>query len=432
MTTTYFKKSHIKKLTKIESKKNDDGDKNNDVINSDKKEVDTKNISLNNSNDGKVVEEFSMNPFSSDKKSNSNSDDKPKKTEKENDPMSNVFSSSDKSDPTSPTGPTSPTSTTESNTAKSARQQLNSDSFIIFGLHALLCVLLAYIWGFLATNYLYLSTEPKSNLDYILPVEEYKLPYTNDPDSKSWYTYGFPYGLSDRNISKEDPEGSRANIKRRQGITHYLWLSKTGEENNRTGNYGNSFSGALFQYLFAAIYGGLGKGGRGGIRTLLSIISVVTKDEEKDTWSLIKDSFARKAAVFILFPFIALNYLIPGIAIWTSITTYVYGILQDHIWWGLVFTFTIGIIIAMANGVYMGIQGFYVFFLYPWLNNRGETGKWKDIFNSLKTYMLFAFYFLITFYAYEDLGNAGGAGIMVIIAASIIMQWSKDSENKNS
>jgi len=46
--------------------------------------------------------------------------------------------------------------------------------------------------------------------------------------------------------------------------------------------------------------------------------------------------------------------------------------------------------------------------------------------------MLFAFYLLITFYAYEDLGSAGGAGIMVIIVASIIMQWSKDSENKDS
>ena len=419
MTTTYFKKSHIEKLTKKGSKKKDADDKSND-----KKEVDNENTSLNDVNDDKVVENFSMNPFSSDKKSKSNSNDKPKKTEKENDPMSNVFSSSDKS------GPTSATSTTESNTAKSARQQLNSDSFIIFGLHALLCVLVAYVWGFLATNYLYLSTEPKSNLDYILPVEEYKLPYTNDPASKSWYTYGFPYNLSDRNISSEDPEVSRANIKKRQGITHYLWLSKTGEENNRTGNYGNSFSGALFQYLFAAVYGGLGKGGRGLIRTLLSIISVVTKDEDKDSWSLIKDSFARKAAVFILFPFIALNYLIPGISIWTSITTYVYGILQDHIWWGLVFTFTIGIGIAMANGVYMGIQAFYVFLLYPWLNNRGQTGKWKDIFNSLKSYMLFAFYLLITFYGYQDLGSAGGAGIMFIIVASIIMQWSKDSQNK--
>ena len=416
MTTTYFKNSYIKKLTKKGSKKKDADDKSND-----KKEVD------------KVVENFSMNPFSSDKKSNSNSDDKPKKTEKENDPMSNVFSSSDKSDPTSPTGPTSPTSTTESNTAKSARQQLNSDSFIIFGLHALLCVLLAYIWGFLATNYLYLSTEPKSNLDYILPVEEYKLPYTNDPDSKSWYKYGFPYALGPgRNIIKEDYANSRALIQRKQGITHYAWLSKTGEENNRTGNYGNSFSGALFQYLFAAVYGGLGKGGRGLMRTLLSIISVVTKNEDQDSWSLIKDSFSRKAAVFILFPFIALYYLIPGIAIWSIINTYIYGILQDHIWWGLVFTFTIGIVLAIGNGIYMGIQAFYVFFLYPWLNNRGQSGKWKDIFNSLKTYMLFAFYLLITFYAYEDLGSAGGAGIMFIIVASIIMQWSKDSENKDS
>ena len=111
--------------------------------------------------------------------------------------------------------------------------------------------------------------------------------------------------------------------------------------------------------------------------------------------------------------------------------SFVFGILQTHIWWGLAFSFTIGMFVAMATGIYMGIQTLYVFFLYPWINSRSSgKGKWKDIFNSFKTYMLFIFYLLICFYGYQDLGSSGGAGIMLIVLASIYMQSKKDSDDK--
>jgi hypothetical protein len=421
MSTTYFntKKSNIERLKK-KSKKNKDNDKN---IDTDKNIENNDKERNNDDKEKKVVETFIMNPFSGEK-NDTESDDK---SDKETDPAGNVFSSSDN---------TSPTSKTETNTAKSAKEQLDSDKFIIFFLHALMCVFLAYVWGFLATNYLYLSSESKNNLDYILPVEEYKLPYTNDPESESWYEYGVPYSLGHgRSIDViTNPANTRAKIEDRQkGTTYFMWLSKTAEGNNRTGIYKTNFFGALNQYIFEAVYGGLARGGRGIIRTLLSLVGVANKDLKynEDSWDQMKDNFPRKAIAFILFPFIALNFLVPGIAICSGIATFIFGILQEHIWWGLFFSFTIGIFISMATGFYMGIQTFYVFFLYPWVNNRSsDKNKWSDIFNSLKTYMLFAFYLLICFYGYEDLGSAGGAGIMFIVVASIIMQWMKNSDDK--
>ena len=328
MSTTYFKstKSNIDKLTKKTKKNKDKNKDKGDHAENDK-----------TTDDKVVVESFSMNPFSG-KNNDSDSKDKPKKTEKEKDPMSNVFSSSDKK---------SPTSNTETNTEKSAKEQLNSDKFIIFFLHALMCVFIAYVWGFLATNYLYLSTESKDNLDYILPIEEYKLPYTNDPVSKSFWSYGFPYELGKgRSIDTDKRAESIADIERRQkDTTYFLWLSKTGESNNRTGLYKSDFFEALVQYLFEAVYGGLGKGGRRIIRNLLAIVGVVDikLTDYEDSWNDMKDNFPRKAIAFIFFPFIALNFLIPAVSMWTIVSTFVYGIIQKHIWWGMVFSFTIGI-----------------------------------------------------------------------------------------
>jgi hypothetical protein len=421
MSTTYFntKKSNIERLKK-KSKKNKDNDKN--IENDDKDKNNDDKDKNNNDKDKKVVETFTMNPFSGEKNDTASDD----KSEKETDPAGNVFSSSDNA---------SPTSKTETNTAKSAKEQLDSDKFIIFFLHALMCVFLAYVWGFLATNYLYLSSESKDNLDFILPVDEYKLPYTNDPDSKSWYEYGVPYSLGfGRSINSQKQGGSIGEIKHRQkGITYFMWLSKTAESNNCTGIYEVDSFGALNQYIFEVVYGGLARGGRGIIRTLLSLVGVANKDlkDDEDSWNQMKDSFPRKAIAFILFPFIALNFLVPAMAICSGIAAFLSGIFQEHIWWGLFFSFTIGIFISMATGFYMGIQTLYVFFLYPWVNNRtSDKNKWSDIFNSLKTYMLFAFYLLICFYGYEDLGSAGGAGIMFIVVASIIMQWMKNSDDK--
>ena len=123
-----------------------------------------------------------------------------------------------------------------------------------------------------------------------------------------------------------------------------------------------------------------------------------------------------------------LQLLVPVVAIWSGITTFGFGILQTHIVWGLIFSFTIGMFVAMANGFYMAIQTIYIFFIYPWSNdNSNRTDEWKNIFNNLKSYMLLVFYFIICFYGYEDLGASGGAGIMFIVIVSIILQYSKSS-----
>jgi hypothetical protein len=96
----------------------------------------------------------------------------------------------------------------------------------------------------------------------------------------------------------------------------------------------------------------------------------------------------------------------------------------------LIFSFTIGILVAFGNGIYMAIQTIYIFFIYPWSNsNAGTKTKFKDIFQSLIPYMLFIFYFQICYYGYMDLGNAGGAGIMVIVIASIVMQALQNSSD---
>ena len=217
--------------------------------------------------------------------------------------------------------------------------------------------------------------------------------------------------------------------KRQKETTYYLWLTKEGKQNDKNQE---GFFGALVQYLFEAMFGGLGKGGRTFIRLILGVLKVrdyKEKDTTKSTWKgKMENRTGLKVAAFIAWPFIMMNLLVPVVAIWSGITTICFGILQTHIFWGIIFSLTIGMFIAMANGFYMAIQTIYIFFIYPWSNdNSNRTDEWKNIFNNLKSYMLLAFYFIICFYGYEDLGASGGAGIMFIVIVSIILQYWKNS-----
>lgn len=400
MSTTYFKKSNIEKLTKKVSKKKDVTD------------INEKNVDKNDdkeSNKEKVVEGFDMsNPTSS----------------------SNVFGSSDNDSNT--TNPTSSTGTQDSNTTAAATSQLDPGSILIFCFHALLSVLFVYVWGALATNAVYLISESDDNLDYILPDDEYATPYTKNPNSKKcWYKYGFPYSLGEGRVMGEEEAlvDKREIEKRQKETTYFLWLTAQGKSDPR--NQQGIFS-AFMQYLFEAVYGGLGRGGRTLIRILLEILKVKDKvaDSKTDTWyGKMENRTMLKVMAFIIWPFVMLQFLIPLVAIWSGITTFGFGILQTHIVWGLIFSFTIGMFVAMANGFYMAIQTIYIFFIYPWSNDNSDTkDKWKNIFNNLKSYMLLAFYFIICFYGYDDLGAPGGAGIMFIVIVSIILQYSKSSD----
>ena len=145
-----------------------------------------------------------------------------------------------------------------------------------------------------------------------------------------------------------------------------------------------------------------------------------------------ENSTAKKLSAFIVWPYILTQWLyvfISVVSMFATGATYIFGIFQIHMVWGILFGMTIGILIAMANGFYMAIQTIYIFFIYPWSNdNSNRTDEWKNIFNNLKSYMLLAFYFIICFYGYEDLGASGGAGIMLIVIVSIVLQYRQNKK----
>lgn len=406
MSSTYFKTSNIEKLTNKSRNKN----KNKKV--SDKEAEDDK--------DEKIIEGFEPTNMLGDKDSGDGKS-----------PSSNIFSSSDNDNSKKKDDITNPTSfigTKKSNTQKNAEEQMNPNSILIFCIHALLSVLFAYVWGWLSTNFLYLATESEENLDYILPIDEYELPYTNKLGN-CYFNYGFPYNLgSGRIIRTSSQLSDRDEIKRRQkDITYYLWLSKEGSQDDKSEV---GFFKALVQYIFEAVYGGLGiNGGRYAMRMILSIFSISDslKEDRADTWERMKERTFLKIAAFLSWPII-MQFIFPVIGIWSGVTSFIFGILQNHIIWGLIFSFTIGIFIAMGCGFYMVLNALYVFFIYPWSNDNSNTkGKWRKIFDNLIPYMLLIFYFQICIYGYKDLGPSGGAGIMFIVIVSIILQYMQHS-----
>jgi hypothetical protein len=117
--------------------------------------------------------------------------------------------------------------------------------------------------------------------------------------------------------------------------------------------------------------------------------------------------------IFILFPLIV-TYLIFGLGLVAGIAGLVFGIISDHPFWGIIFTLFFGIFIAFGNGIWMFIQSIYIFCLYPCLNIRNKA-DYDTIFNNMRPYALLVFYILISLYAFQDLGNSGGAGIIVFI-----------------
>ena len=428
MSTTYFKTSNIEKLTKKSRNKN--------------KKITDKNVADEKGvKDDKLVEGFDPTNMLGGNGVG-------------NDPFSNILGSSDTSGgggggggsgsgggggsgsgsgdgsgsgSGSATSDTSPTSTTESNTQKAAGEQLDPNSIIIFCLHALLSVVFAYVWGFLASNAIFLITESKDNMNYILPVDEYAEPYSRNVNKKSRWDYGFPYNLEPGRIM--DEADSTLINKNQNKTTWYFYLSEKSQENSKTGFNRAGFFGALVQYLFEAVYGGLGKGGRTLIRVLLSIFSIKDKElpDKKGTWygdDMMENRTGLKIVAFLVWPFIMMSFFIPVVGIWSALLTFIFGILQTHIVWGLIFSFTIGIFVAMGNGFYMALQTIYIFFIYPWSNSNSDTKtKYRDIFQSLIPYMLFIFYYQICIYGYVDLGGAGGAGIMLIVLGSILLQY---------
>jgi hypothetical protein len=406
MSTTYFNNSNIKRLkNKKVSKKKDVAD-----INAD---------------DEHVVENFT--PSESGIGSS-----------KEENPMSNVFTSSDSDKTTNTKNKSDEDSNTktksdkDSNTKKSKTKQLGLNSILVFCFRVLLSVLFVFIWGALATNAIYLISESDDALDFILPNNEYEPPYTRNA-KKCWYSYGFPYNLiEERIIGTENPEEDKKGIEKKQkDITYYPFLRGKPDDESQQG-----VMKGFKQYLFEAVYGGLGKGGRTFIRNLLGILKVNNNEENstsKSTWTgKMENSTAKKVAAFIVWPYILTQWLyvfISVVSMFATGATYIFGIFQIHMVWGILFGMTIGILIAMANGFYMAVQTLYIFFIYPWTKD-DRPGEWKSIFMNIKSYMLLLFYFIIAFYGFKDLGPDAGGGIMIVVIGFIVMHFRQIQSSK--
>jgi hypothetical protein len=285
-------------------------------------------------------------------------------------------------------------------------QTLTTTKILVFIIHVVFAIIIAYIWGILGSNALFLMTRSKNEKEYILPTYRYAPPYCiTENKNASYFSYGFPYNLLPR-ICANNNVSDVINTEKEN-----IYLLNEVEE----GGVGNGVSQALFNYLFNAVYGGLGQGARSFAQAFLNLFDTTDsgKADNENSWDNMQVAGGRKFLIFLLFPLIAL-YLMPVFGFAAGIMSLVFGIVSDHPFWGIIFTLIFGFFIAFGTGIWMAIQTFYIFFLYPCLNIRNKE-DYDKIFNNVRPYMLFIFYILIALYAFQDLGNSGGAGIIFFI-----------------
>ena len=93
----------------------------------------------------------------------------------------------------------------------------------------------------------------------------------------------------------------------------------------------------------------------------------------------------------------------------------IFGVLNNHPFWGLFFTLILGIFIFIGNGIWSSLQTVYFFGLYPCtLVEQNKKDRYNDIFETIKPYLLNIFYCFIVYFAFLDLGSGIGGGIMFI------------------
>ena len=285
-------------------------------------------------------------------------------------------------------------------------QNTTTNNILVFVIHVIFAIIIAYIWGILGCNAIFLMTRSKNEKEYILPTYRYAPPYCITEDKNaSFFSYGFPYNLLPR-ICTNNNLADVINTEKEN-----IYLLDEVEE----GGVGNGVSQALFNYLFNSVYGGLGQGARSLLQAFLNLFDTTDsgKADNENSWDNMQAAGGRKFLIFMLFPLIVF-YIIPISGFVAGIMGLVFGIVSDHPFWGMIFTLFFGIFIAFGNGIWMAIQTAYIFLLYPCLNIRNK-GDYDKVFNSMRPYMLFIFYIMIALYAFQDLGNSGGAGIIFFI-----------------
>lgn len=343
------------------------------------------------SNDGEDKGDDEKNP-------NTNQGTSPKKE----DPKPNIIGAAGTGTET----PGSKRQVSNTNAVMNEQQNITTNNILVFVIHVVFAIIIAYIWGILGSNALFLMTRSKKEKEYILPTNRYSAPYCLDSkDNSNYFSYGFPYNLLPRVCTKEN----LPNVIKTERENIYLVNAI------EQGGVGNGVSQALFNYIFNSVYGGLGQGARSIIQGFLNLFDTVDsgKGDNENSWDNMEASGGRKFLIFILFPLIVF-YLIPITGFIAAACGLVFGIISEHPFWGILFTLFFGFFIAFGNGIWMALQSIYVFCFYPCLNIRNKD-NYNKIFNNVKPYMLFVFYMLIILYAFQDLGNSGGAGVLFLI-----------------
>ena len=305
---------------------------------------------------------------------------------------------------------------TETNSTISSQDVALSNQIFIYVIHILVSIVLTYLWGVFGANALFLVTMSQDEKDYVFPTKPYSLPYCDEKDtSKCLFGYGFPYNLSARMCNSDEQ------------ILHVIEK----EEKNiniltafKDGSSGDGVSDALFNYIFNSVYGGIGRGGRGFIKMMLTLCNPTdsTTPKNKESWSTeMKQSPLRRCLIFIIFPILFVYILIPITGLVSGVMGAIFGVLNNHPFWGLFFTLILGIFIFIGNGIWSSLQTLYFFGLYPCtLVEQDKKDRYNNIFETVKPYLLNIFYCFIVYFAFLDLGSGIGGGIMFIALVAAI------------
>ena len=299
---------------------------------------------------------------------------------------------------------------TETNSTISSQEMALANQIFVYVIHILVSIILTYLWGIFGANALFLVTLSEDEKDYILPTKPYSLPYCDERDtSKCLFGYGFPYDLSARMCNSD------------QQILHVIEK----EEKNiniltafKDGSSGDGMSDALYNYIFNSVYGGVGRGGRGFTKMILELCnpSDSTTPKNKETWSTeMKESPFRRCLIFLIFPILFAYILIPIMGLVAGVMGAIFGVLNNHPFWGLFFTLILGIFIFIGNGIWTALQTVYFFGYYPCAEvEPKKKARYNDIFHTCKPYLMNIFYCFIVYFAFLDLGSGIGGGIMFI------------------
>jgi hypothetical protein len=299
---------------------------------------------------------------------------------------------------------------TETNSTISSQDMALANQIFIYVIHILVSIVLTYIWGVFGSNALFLVTLSQNEKDYIFPTKPYSLPYCDEKDtSKCMFDYGFPYDLAARMCNSNEQ------------ILHVIEK----EEKNiniltafKDGSSGDGVSDALFNYIFNTVHGGVGRGGRGFTKMILNLCNPTdsTTPKDKETWSTeMKESPLRRCLIFLVFPILFVYILIPLMGLVSGVMGVIFGVLNNHPFWGLFFTLILGIFIFFGNGIWTALQTVYFFGYYPCATvEPKKKARYNDIFDTSKPYLMNIFYCFIVYFAFLDLGSGIGGGVMFI------------------